>query len=44
LTFAGECGAKLADAASNSGLPGDGIVQRSYSSADSAAEIALPKP
>ena len=28
-TLAGECGSKLAAAASNSGLPGAGIVQRS---------------
>jgi len=35
-TLAGEPGAKLATAASNSGLAGEGIVQRSYSSFDSA--------
>jgi hypothetical protein len=29
LTFAGECGEKLALAASKSGLPGAGIAQRS---------------
>ena len=44
FTFAGECDEKFADAASNSGWPGDGIVQRSNSSLDSASEIALPKP
>ena len=35
-TLAGECGLKLAAAASNSGLPGAGIVQRSYSASDSS--------
>ena len=42
-TLAGECGLKLAAAASNSGLPGAGMVQRSNSSSDSSAGIALPK-
>jgi len=44
LTFAGEFGLKFAKAASNSGLPGEGIVQRSYSSLDSLSESAFPKP
>ena len=44
LTLAGESGVKFANAASNSGLPGDGIAQRSYSSSDSCSGIALPKP
>ena len=43
-TFAGECSDRFAAAASNSGRPGEGIVQRSKSSADSAAEMALPNP
>ena len=42
LTFAGECGEKLALAASNSGLPGAGIVHFSYSASDSSGETALP--
>lgn len=33
---------KLADAASYSGLPGAGMVQRSYRAADSSSETALP--
>ena len=41
-TFAGECGLKFAAAASNSGLPGAGIVQRSYRASDSSSGIALP--
>ena len=43
-TFAGGVGEKFAAAASNSGLPGDAIVQRSNSSFDSDAVSALPKP
>ena len=43
-TLAGERGVKFASASSNSGLPGDGTVQRSNSSADSAAGSAFPKP
>jgi hypothetical protein len=43
-TAAGELLAKLANAASNSGRPGDGIVQRSCSASDSAASSALPNP
>jgi hypothetical protein len=42
-TLAGECGLKLAAAASNNGLPGAGIAQRSNSAADSCSEMALPK-
>ncbi len=42
-TFAGECGLKLAAAASKSGLPGAGIVHRANSSSDSSAGMALPK-
>ena len=42
-TLAGECGLKLAAAASNNGLPGAGIAHRSKSSSDSSAGIALPK-
>ena len=42
-TFAGECSEKFAAAASNSGLPGAGMVQRSYSAADSSSLIAFPK-
>src|SRR6266700_5117817 len=34
----------FAAAASNSGLPGDGMAQRSYRAADSGAGSALPKP
>ena len=41
-TAAGECGAKLAVAASNSGLPGAGIAHRANSSSDSAWLTALP--
>src|SRR6266540_3464751 len=44
LTFAGELGTKFANAAWNSGRPGDGIVQRSYSSRDSISVSALPNP
>jgi hypothetical protein len=43
LTLSGECGEKFAVAASNSGLPGAGIVQRSKSSLDSSSGRALPK-
>ena len=43
-TFAGESGVKFATAASNSGFPGDGIAQRSYSCCDSSAETAFPNP
>src|SRR4051812_43694019 len=43
-TLAGEPGQMFATAASNSGLPGDGIVQRSYNAFDSSSERALPKP
>ena len=41
-TLAGEWGLKLAAAASNSGLPGAGIVHFSNSESDSSSEIALP--
>src|SRR3954452_12751547 len=41
-TVAGECGLKLAAAASHSGLPGDGIAHRSWSSSDSSRDTALP--
>jgi hypothetical protein len=43
-TAAGECRAKLATAAWNSGFAGDGIVQDSYSSSDSSSLNALPNP
>ena len=41
-TFAGECGSRFADAASNRGFPGAGIVQRACSASDSSSGIALP--
>src|SRR5512132_3497394 len=44
LTATGERREKLAVAASNRGLPGDGMAQRSHSASDSAASRALPKP
>src|SRR5207237_6615345 len=44
LILAGESGERVAKAASNRGFPGDGIVQRSYSSSDSGWGIALPNP
>ena len=43
-TAAGERGAKLANAASNSGRPVDGIAHLSYSDADSSSDSALPNP
>ena len=42
-TLAGECGLKFAAAASNSGLPGAGIAQRSNRLSDSSSGMALPK-
>src|SRR5712692_10355148 len=42
FTFAGECGVRLANAASNSGRPGAGMVHASYNCADSAPDSALP--
>src|SRR5579863_4661110 len=44
FTFAGDRGVKFARAASNSGLPGEGTVQRSYRSADSCSGSRFPKP
>ena len=43
-TLASECSEKLAAAAWNSGLAGDGIVHFSHSSSDSSSDSALPKP
>jgi len=42
-TLAGECSEKLAAAASNSGLPGDGTTHSFHSSADSSSVRAFPK-
>ena len=42
-TLAGECSEKLAAAASNSGLPGEGTTHRSYSASDSSPGSVFPK-
>ena len=43
-TLAGECEERLAEAASKSGLPGEGTAQRSYSSSDSDLGDGVAEP